>query len=84
MYVATLQKESKPSTIKFHNPSKNADRRQTRASYHIENEDSFPIIDNKKKIHLNTISLTLIQTQLPSSSLTTTLPLYHFFLMMTL
>ena len=45
-YAAALQKES---TIQFLNSPQNAYTRHTRASYDIENEVSFPVIDNKKK-----------------------------------
>ena len=50
-YVTTFQNKSTPSTIKFHNPTQYAYKYQFQPSYDIENEDSFPVIDNKKEIH---------------------------------
>ena len=53
-YAAALEKESPTSTIQFLRPPQNAYKRHIRASYDIDNETSFPDINNKKKKHSNT------------------------------
>ena len=55
-YAAALQKESTPSTIQFLQPPQNAYKRHIRASYDIENDTSFPTIENKKKKHSSSIT----------------------------
>ena len=48
-YDVALQKENTPSTIQFIQPPQNAYTRHIRASYDIENETPFPVIEHKKK-----------------------------------
>ena len=66
IYVATLQKDSTPSTIRFINSPQNSYKRPIRASYDIDNDAFFPVIDNKGKNHLpNNKHMDLMQPQSP-------------------
>ena len=49
-YDAALQKEATLSTIQFTNPPQNAYKSPIRASYDIDNDTSFPAIEEKKYI----------------------------------
>ena len=48
-YTAALQKEATPTTIQFHNPPQHTVKRHIRASYDVDNPNTFPAIGDKKK-----------------------------------
>ena len=47
-YAAALQKQATPTAIQFHNPPQHTVKRHIRASYDVENPNTFPTIGNKK------------------------------------
>ena len=66
-YAAALQKEPPTSTIQFLQPPQNTYKRHIHASYDIENEASFPDINNKKKRHSTTTIIDLNETSATES-----------------
>ena len=46
--AVALQKEATPTTIQFHNPPQYTVKRHIRASYDLDNPNTFPTIGNKK------------------------------------
>ena len=47
-YAAALQKEAIPTTIQFHNPPQHTVKHHVRASYDVDNPNTFPTIGHKK------------------------------------